>query len=107
MSERWPALLTAEDAAEYLGISVTSLKRLKAAERIRSVTIRDGSMLRYRRTDLDAFIDDLPVGNGVCAANERRVAVVMLSKQQKQARPTRSPQTTPISPKKSRRSKSA
>lgn len=83
MSERWPALLTAEDAAEYLSISVKSLHRLRAAERIKAVTIRDGSFIRFRRTDLDAFIDDLPYGNGTCAANEKRVAVVILAQQQK------------------------
>jgi excisionase family DNA binding protein len=83
MSERWPALLTTEDAAEYLGLSVKSLNRLRAAQRIKSVTVRDGSFIRFRRSDLDAFIEDLPYGNGTCAANEKRVAVVMLAKQTK------------------------
>lgn len=80
MSERWPALLSVADAAEYLSISTRSLKRLQAAERIRPVTIRDGSFLRFRRTDLDRFIDDLPFGSGTCAANEKRIAVMMLAK---------------------------
>lgn len=91
MSERWPALMSTEDAAEYLGLSVKSLHRLRAAERIRTVTIRDGSLIRFRRSDLDAFIEDLPYGNGSCAANEKRVAVVMLAKQNK-TQQTKKPQ---------------
>jgi excisionase family DNA binding protein len=89
MSERWPALMSTEDAAEYLGLSVKSLHRLRAAERIKTVTIRDGSFIRFRRTDLDAFIDELPYGNGTCAANEKRVAVVMLAKANRQSKPTK------------------
>lgn len=83
MSERWPALMQTNQAAEYLGMSPSSLKRLKAANKIKSVLVNNGSLFAYRRSDLDAFIEELPYGNGTCAANEKRVAVVMLAKQTK------------------------
>lgn len=90
--ERWPALMSVELAAEYLDMSTRSLKRLQAAERIRPVTIRDGAFLRFRRNDLDDFIDQLPIGSGSCAANEKRIAVLMLAKQQaKQAKHAKRP----------------
>lgn len=95
--ERWPALMPTEMAAEYLGISTRSLKRLQGAGRILPVTIRDGAFLRFRRTDLDAFVDELPYGSGTCAANEKRVAVMMLAKEQKKhPRPTRPAQKTRV-----------
>lgn len=85
MSERWPALMPSEMAAEYLGISCRSLKRLQGAGRLLPVAIRDGSFLRFRRTDLDNFIEELPYGSGICAANEKRIAVMMLAKQERAA----------------------
>jgi len=53
----WPALLTTEKAAEYLGLGETSLKSLKAAGHIKTVVIKlPGSskpVVRYRLSDLD------------------------------------------------------
>ena len=54
MSERWPALLTASDAAEYLSVSDSTLTRLRGGEKIKSVLIR-GSV-RYRKVDLDLLL---------------------------------------------------
>lgn len=71
MSERWPALLTREEAAEYLGCSIETISRLKAAEQIRSVALK-GSIIRYRRTDLDHLVDNLPFADGDCPANAHR-----------------------------------
>ncbi len=62
MPERWPALLSTEEAAEYLGVSVSTIKRLAGADEIRTVKVR--SMYRYRRDDLDAFIGELPYERG-------------------------------------------
>lgn len=70
-SERWPALLSRAEAADYLGVSETTIAKLKAAEELRSVVLR--SLIKYRRTDLDRFIDDLPYGDGECAANQARI----------------------------------
>lgn len=73
MPERWPALLSREEAAEYLGCSIETIARLKAGEKIRSVVLK-GTIIRYRRVDLDAFVDNLPYGDGDCPANAARDA---------------------------------
>ena len=62
MSERWPALLKREEAADYLGIGVTALNGLRASEQIKSVRI--AGSIRYRKTDLDNFIENLEEGSG-------------------------------------------
>ena len=64
----WPALLTTEKAAEYLGLGETSLKSLKAAGHIKTVVIKlPGSskpVVRYRLSDLDEFVSGLKYGEG-------------------------------------------
>lgn len=57
-----PILLTDEDAAYYLGISVTKLNRLQAAGRIIPKAI-DGKR-GFLRDDLDAFARALPDWEG-------------------------------------------
>jgi len=64
MAERWPALLTAEDAVEYLAIGATKFKELRSLGLIRSVCVGSDRIVRYRRSDLDRFIDELPDGSG-------------------------------------------
>lgn len=49
------------DAAEYLSVSEATLKRLVASDVIKPVILK--GMVRFRRYDLDAFIDHLPNGN--------------------------------------------
>lgn len=58
---RWSALMDKPDAAEYLSISVSTLDRLVAADAIKPVVLK--SMIRFRRADLDDFIEHLPNGN--------------------------------------------
>lgn len=70
MAERWPGLMTRREAAEYLGCSIETISREKAAGRIKSVRLRDA--IKYRREDLDQYIRDLPEGNGECPANVAR-----------------------------------
>lgn len=62
MAERWPGLLSRNEAAEYLGVSIETISREKAAGKIKSVWIR--GMIKYRREDLDQYIRDLPEGDG-------------------------------------------
>ncbi len=69
MAERWPALLTREEAAEYLGVSVETVSREKAAGRIKSKVLR-GKYL-YSRDDLDRYISDLPYGVGEFNGNRK------------------------------------
>jgi excisionase family DNA binding protein len=49
------ALLTAEEAAAYLTISRTYVYDLKGSGKLRHVKI--GRCLRFRKIDLDAFIE--------------------------------------------------
>lgn len=58
MPERWPALLTLSQAAEYLGFGETFIKSLRASGELSSVRVR--SSIRFRRSDLDKFVDELP-----------------------------------------------
>lgn len=61
--ERWPALLTLSEAANYLGVGEDLVKRLRAREAIKSVRIGERG-IRFRRDDLDKFIAELPEGMG-------------------------------------------
>lgn len=63
-AERWPALLRPPEAASYLGVSETVVKQLRGSELIMSVRIPGTSAIRYRRSDLDRFIENLPEGIG-------------------------------------------
>jgi excisionase family DNA binding protein len=60
--ERWPALLSRQQAAEYLGCSLTQLDVLRAdpQQPIRSVML--GGLVRFRRRELDEFIELLEYG---------------------------------------------
>jgi excisionase family DNA binding protein len=62
VSERWPALMSTSDAAEYLGLSESTLRRLRGGGELSSVRVR--GVTRYRRIDLDRFIESLPEGVG-------------------------------------------
>lgn len=66
MSERWPALMSRKDAAEYLGVSVSEIRNMKARGQIKSVLPRKGGDPKYRRSDLDQWIESLEYGDGKC-----------------------------------------
>jgi len=59
MSPRWPALLDKQQAAEYLSISVRTLERLMADETLRPVAVRGSDLIRFRRIELDDYIQSL------------------------------------------------
>jgi excisionase family DNA binding protein len=52
MNAQREEILSSEEAAQYLRITVASLYRRKSIPRIHM-----GRLLRYRRTDLDKFLD--------------------------------------------------
>ena len=64
MPERWPALLSRKDAAEYLDISPRFFSDLVAMGKIRGVKILANSQPKYKRADLDAFIESMQYGQG-------------------------------------------
>ena len=52
-----PSLLGEHDTAKYLGISPSTLRKLKIPRRVL------GARRLYDRRDLDAFVDELPYEN--------------------------------------------
>lgn len=57
--ERWPALMTPEQACEYLSISRKTLNRMKASGELMTVRVPGRNLYRYRRDDLDYWIGRL------------------------------------------------
>jgi excisionase family DNA binding protein len=49
-------LLTREQAAAYLGVAVQTLAMWKWAKRYDLPFVRIGRLIKYRKSDLDAFI---------------------------------------------------
>lgn len=58
----WPALLSTKQAAGYLSLSVAKVRELRSRGFLKSVRV-DGA-IRYRRRELDQFIESLPEGEG-------------------------------------------
>lgn len=54
--ETMKRVLTVNDAAEYIGVSTRTLRRLLAARRIRYLKI--GSLVRIYQPDLDNFMEE-------------------------------------------------
>ncbi len=59
MPERWPALMKAKDAAEYLGVSTEELRCMRDRGQVTPVRTRSGALPKYRRSDLDEWIESL------------------------------------------------
>lgn len=55
------AVLTRDQAAEYIGVSVAKLDQLRAAGKLDPIQV-DGSrrLVRYFRAELDAYLQDQP-----------------------------------------------
>jgi excisionase family DNA binding protein len=67
-----PRLLTGQDAARYLGISMTVLDDL--VHRSELIPRRLGGKRQFRREDLDAYIDRLPEWETKKSESSERVA---------------------------------
>lgn len=51
-------LLNTKDAADYLGLATSTLEKWRTNEpRIGPPIVRLGAQVRYRKTDLDAFVE--------------------------------------------------
>lgn len=64
-----PELLTREQAAEYLGITPRTLAVWACVKRYNLPYVKVGRLVKYRRTDLDEFINRRTVlqqEEGVC-----------------------------------------
>lgn len=70
MHQTQPQLLNRKAAAEYLGVSVSSLSLMKARGEIQTVKLRPTAHPKYKLSDLKQLIDSLERGNGYCAATQ-------------------------------------
>jgi excisionase family DNA binding protein len=96
MAERWPGLMTRAEAAEYLGVSIETVSREKANGKIKSVLLR--GMVKYSREALDAYIRELPYGDGACppnAARERKRQAERNSKRESRRKKAEQPTEQP------------
>lgn len=59
MSDRWPALMSKKDAAEYIGISLTQFNRMLMCGHFVPKRISD-RRIGIKRSDLDDYIESLP-----------------------------------------------
>jgi hypothetical protein len=57
-------LLSAQDAADYLSISLRKFQQIVADKNCVIKPRRLGVSVRFRLVDLDSFIDELPIGSG-------------------------------------------
>ena len=57
-----PALLTRDQAAEYIGVKPQTLACWAVAGRYSLPMIKVGRLVKYRRSDLDKFLDRRTVG---------------------------------------------
>lgn len=67
--ERWPSLMDIRLACDYLQVKETTFRSLIAERHFAPVRIRR-SLIRYRRSDLDRFIESLEEGGGI-SPNDR------------------------------------
>lgn len=64
MADRWPALLTANEACEYLSISLTKFKELRTKGYVKAVRVDSDRVIRFRLRDLDRWVEGLPECDG-------------------------------------------
>ncbi len=50
-------LLTTEEAAEFLGLAVQTLRVWRVNQRVRIPFVKLGRAVKYRRSDLEKFLD--------------------------------------------------
>src|SRR5271167_1666428 len=62
MSSKFPELLTRGQAAKFLGVKPQTLAVWAVAHRYNLPLIKVGSLVRYRRSDLERFLEDGTVG---------------------------------------------
>lgn len=60
--ERWGGLLTADEVCEYLSCSQTKFKQLRACGVLKPVAGLGERLPRYRRWEIDKWIDEMPYG---------------------------------------------
>lgn len=61
-SHKCTELLTSEQAAAYLGVSSGTLEVWRCTKRYHLPFIKVGRLVRYRKSDLDSFLDRRTIG---------------------------------------------
>ncbi len=59
-------LLTRREAAAYLGIAEMTLSIWKSTGRYNLPVVKVGRLVRYKKSDLDAFIERRTTGGKIC-----------------------------------------
>jgi excisionase family DNA binding protein len=57
-----PELLSSDQAAEYIGIAPVSLRIWRSTKRHPLPYLKVGGLVKYRRTDLDRYLEQVTVG---------------------------------------------
>jgi excisionase family DNA binding protein len=60
----FPELLTRDQAAQYVGVKPQTLALWRSVGRYGIPVIKVGRLVRYRRTDLDAWLEARTIGAG-------------------------------------------
>ena len=68
--QRWPALLNRKEAAEYLGVSASQVSILISSGKLKGVKFFSNSHPKYKKSDLDLFVESLEYGQGHCSATQ-------------------------------------
>jgi excisionase family DNA binding protein len=69
-AEQAPRLLSTEEAAEYLGVMRGTLEVWRCMRRYNLPFLKIGRCVRYRRSDLDAFLESCVVGRDADGGND-------------------------------------
>lgn len=62
-----PGVLTPEQAAAYIGIQPSTLAVWRSTGRYKIIFLKIGSRIRYRQSDLDAWLESRTRTNGATA----------------------------------------
>lgn len=75
-ANRWPALMDNTQAADYLSVSVRTLKEMSdpGVGIVKPVVLK--GLIRYRKRDLDELIDELPSSNSPGQIRRRQAKTI-------------------------------
>lgn len=71
-AQRWPALMSREDVAEYLSLSLSTVSRLIADGSLETKVF--SRLVRIPKSSVDAFIESLPKSTHASRASRRPAA---------------------------------
>ena len=80
-------LLSPKEAAEFLGVQIHWLEKRRGQRALRGGPpyVRMGGFVKYRRSDLEKYIENLPVGGGTGSGKFARMVSDSLPEEQEPA----------------------